>query len=70
MIIITINRLLLQIISYCLFLENIQQVTQKCITSVGTGDSHYIFFHYRHFCMSAVLFQCHEEHQCPIHSHG
>jgi hypothetical protein len=69
MIIITINRLLLQTISYCLFLENIK-VTQKCITSVGTGDSHYICFHYMHFCMSVVLFQCHEEHQCPIHSHG
>jgi hypothetical protein len=27
-------------------------------------------FLYARFCMYTVLFQCHEEHQCPIRSHG
>jgi hypothetical protein len=36
----------------------------------GTGDFRYTRFRYPRFRISAVLFQCHEEHQYPIRGHG
>jgi hypothetical protein len=46
--------------------EHVTRLVRCTLWSTG----HYTCFCYPHFCIFMVLFQYHEEHQYPIHSHG